>query len=249
MQRYFLDITFDGTDFHGWQIQPNSETVQETLQLAIKTIVGEPKEIIGAGRTDTGVHAKLMIAHVDLNKVDDQNLLIHRLNSVLPDSIAINELIPVKPDAHARFNAISRTYEYHIHRKKNPFLLNRSYYFNRPLNLDLMNKAAGELFNFRDFTSFSKLHTDTKTNDCEILNAIWEKKGDQLIFNISANRFLRNMVRATVGTLIEVGLEKITIEEFKSIINSKDRGKAGFSVPAHGLYLSDIKYKEEVYER
>ena len=248
MLRYFLNITFDGTDFHGWQIQPNSDTVQETLQLALKKIIGEPTEIIGAGRTDTGVHAKCMIAHVDLNEVDDQNLFIHKMNSVLPDSIAINSIVPVRSDAHARFDAISRTYEYHIHRKKDPFLLNRSYYFNRPLDLGLMNKAANELYNFRDFTSFSKLHTDTKTNDCELLNANWQKNGEQLIFTVTANRFLRNMVRAIVGTLLEVGLEKITIEEFRRIIEMKDRGKAGFSVPAHGLYLSDIKYKEDIYE-
>ena len=197
---------------------------------------------MGAGRTDTGVHAKEMFAHFDLDSTFDIPNTIHKLNSFLPKDIVIFDIIPVAPEAHARFDASQRTYEYHINRFKDVFRTDGSWYYHQNLNVDLMNLAAAELKNYTDFECFSKVNTDVNTFNCSITEAYWKQENDQLIFTISANRFLRNMVRAIVGTLINVGLEKLTLADFKAIIESKDRNKAGFSVPAHGLYLTQITY-------
>jgi tRNA pseudouridine38-40 synthase len=198
--------------------------------------------LMGAGRTDTGVHAKEMFAHFDLDSTFDIPNTIHKLNSFLPKDIVIFALIPVAPEAHARFDASQRTYEYHINRFKDVFGTDGSWYYPQNLNVDLMNLAAAELKNYTDFECFSKVNTDVNTFNCDIFVAYWKQENDHLIFTISANRFLRNMVRAIVGTLINVGLEKLTLDDFKAIIESKDRNKAGFSVPAHGLYLTQITY-------
>ena len=197
---------------------------------------------MGAGRTDTGVHAKEMFAHFDLDSTFDIPNTIHKLNSFLPKDIVVFAIFPVASEAHARFDASQRTYEYHINRFKDVFRTDGSWYYHQNLNVDLMNLAAAELKNYTDFECFSKVNTDVNTFNCSISEAYWKQENDQLIFTISANRFLRNMVRAIVGTLINVGLEKLTIPEFKAIIESKDRNKAGFSVPAHGLYLTQITY-------
>lgn len=197
---------------------------------------------MGAGRTDTGVHAKEMYAHFDFEKAFDIPNLVHKLNSYLPKDIVIYDIIPVSDEAHSRFDALKRTYEYHIHTFKDPFLQDLSWYFHQELDVDLMNEAAELLFNYTNFQCFSKVNTDVNTFDCTIFEANWKQENNTLIFTISANRFLRNMVRAIVGTLVNVGLRKITLADFNAIIESKNRDKAGFSVPAHGLYLTEIEY-------
>lgn len=197
---------------------------------------------MGAGRTDTGVHAKEMYAHFDLETPFDIPNLIHKLNAFLPKDIVIYDIFPVSGEAHTRFDATKRTYEYHINTFKDAFLQEQSWYFHQKLDLDLMNKAAKSLLNHTDFQCFSKVNTDVNTFDCTIFEAHWQQENEKLIFTISANRFLRNMVRSIVGTLINIGLHKITLNDFESIIESKNRDKAGFSVPAHGLYLTKIEY-------
>lgn len=199
-------------------------------------------ELMGAGRTDTGVHAKMMFAHFDFDASFDSKSLVHKLNSYLPKDIAVFDIYSVNENAHARFDAKKRTYEYHIHTFKNVFLQEQSWYCPQVLDLDLMNTAAAELLKFTDFQCFSKVHTDVNTFNCKIEEAFWRKENESLIFTIAADRFLRNMVRAIVGTLLNVGLKKITIEDFIKIIESKNRSEAGFSVPAHGLYLTKIEY-------
>ena len=200
--------------------------------------------------TDTGVHAKFYIAHFDSEveySTEMLNDICYKLNGILPDDIAVQEIFPVKEDAHARFSALSRTYEYHILQRKNPFFIDSAYYYHGKLNIDLMNKASRILFDYIDFTSFSKLDTQTKTNNCKIIHAEWNIKNDLLIFTITADRFLRNMVRAIVGTLMDVGKEKISNDDFRKIIESKNRCDAGFSVPACGLFLTDIQYPSEIF--
>ena len=240
--RYFIQISYNGTNYHGWQQQPNASSVQETLNKALSTVLNRTIDCMGAGRTDTGVHATQMYAHFDCDELQNTTSIIHKLNSFLPQDIVVHDLIQVHNDAHARFDATKRTYEYHIHSFKNAFLQNKSWYFHQKLNVNLMNEACKILFNHTDFQCFSKVHTDVNTFDCKIYEAFWKEENANLIFTISADRFLRNMVRAIVGTMINVGLEKITLEEFQTIIESKDRNKAGFSVPAHGLYLTEIEY-------
>jgi len=240
--RYFIQISYNGTNYHGWQQQPNASSVQETLNKALSTVLNRTIDCMGAGRTDTGVHATQMYAHFDCDELQNTTSIIHKLNSFLPQDIVVHDLIQVHDDAHARFDATKRTYEYHIHSFKNAFLQNKSWYFHQKLNVNLMNEACKILFNHTDFQCFSKVHTDVNTFDCKIYEAFWKEENANLIFTISADRFLRNMVRAIVGTMINVGLEKITLEEFQTIIESKDRNKAGFSVPAHGLYLTEIEY-------
>jgi len=241
--RYFIHLAYNGTPYHGWQIQPNATSVQETLNKAFSVLLQSEINLMGAGRTDTGVHAKEMYAHFDFEASIDIPNLAHKLNSFLPKDIVIYDIIPVHDDAHTRFDATKRTYEYHIHQFKNPFIDELSWYFHQPLDIDLMNEAAKLLFNYTDFECFSKVNTDVNTFDCTIFEAHWKRaENDQLVFTISANRFLRNMVRSIVGTLVNVGLHKITIEDFVQIIESKSRDKAGFSVPAHGLYLTQITY-------
>lgn len=240
--RYFIKLAYNGTAYHGWQYQPNAASVQETLNKALSVLLNTTINIMGAGRTDTGVHASQMYAHFDSEKALEPVTLIHKLNSYLPKDIAIFDLIPVNDDAHSRFDATKRTYEYHINTVKNPFLEGLSWYYHQNLDVALMNEAAKILFNHTDFQCFSKVNTDVNTFDCTIFDAVWKKENDRLIFTISANRFLRNMVRSIVGTLVNVGLHKITLTDFENIIKSKNREKAGFSVPAHGLYLTEIEY-------
>jgi len=241
-QRFFIELMYDGTAYHGWQVQPNSSTVQEQINVSLSTLLGEEINVVGAGRTDTGVHAKQMFAHFDTSVSFDKKELVFKMNSFLNNDISIIRLFEVDSSAHSRFDAISRTYEYIIHTSKNPFFLNKAWYFHRKLDIDLMNEAAQCLLNYSDFTSFSKLHTQTKTNMCSIKSAQWQEVNDTLVFRIKADRFLRNMVRAIVGTLVEVGEKKINLEEFCNIVESKNRSNAGVSVPAHALYLVNVEY-------
>ena len=240
--RYFIKLAYNGTQYHGWQYQPNASSVQETMNKAVSTLLNTEINLMGAGRTDTGVHAKEMYAHFDFDKVFEVANLVHKLNSFLPKDITVYDIIPVLNEAHTRFDALKRTYEYHINTFKDPFLQEQSWYFHQSLDVNLMNEAAQLLFNHTDFQCFSKVNTDVNTFDCTIFEAFWKQENDKLIFTISANRFLRNMVRAIVGTLVNIGLHKITLTDFENIIKSKNRDKAGFSVPAHGLYLTKIEY-------
>jgi len=240
--RYFLEFAYKGTNYHGWQYQPNAITVQETLTKALSIILKTEIELVGAGRTDSGVHAKQMFAHFDCNVEIDIPYLSHKLNSFLPKDIAILNIHKVHDEAHARFDATKRTYEYHIHTQKNAFESDDSWYNLNNLNIEIMNDACKILFNYIDFECFSKVHTDVNTFNCKIFEANWKQIDNRLVFTISADRFLRNMVRAIVGTMINIGLEKVSLDDFIQIIESKDRNKAGFSVPAHGLYLTKVEY-------
>ncbi|OFX19258.1 MAG: tRNA pseudouridine(38-40) synthase TruA [Bacteroidetes bacterium GWA2_31_9b] len=248
--RYFIQLSYKGTNYCGWQIQPNGITIQEVITKALSTILNEKIDLTGAGRTDTGVHALYYIAHFDSENTSlhIDNTLIYKLNSFLPKDISIQQIFSVKADANARFDAISRTYLYYIHQQKDPFLEETSWYFPHKLNIDLMNQASDILLLYTDFTSFSKLHTDVKTNNCKIFKSQWTIDNYKLQFEIKADRFLRNMVRAVVGTLIDVGKEKITLDDFIEIIESKNRSNAGISVPAHGLFLASIEYPENIFE-
>lgn len=245
--RYFMVLEYNGSDFHGWQIQPNAITIQEILNHAISMLIKEKINIIGCGRTDTGVHAKKFVAHFDTQKnIENTKQLAFKLNAFLPKKIAILRIVPMPNNAHSRFDATKRTYKYYINTNKDPFDLNFSLQINYNLNIDKMNKAAEMLLKYTDFTSFSKKHTDTKTNNCEIYFAKWKQKNNKIIFTITANRFLRNMVRSIVGTLLEVGKEKITIQDFCEIIEAKNRCKAKLSVVAHALFLYDIEYPYKI---
>ena len=249
-QRYFIELAYKGTNFHGWQIQPNAVSVQECLEKALSLITRESITVTGAGRTDTGVHASYFVAHFDSEKSNlDHPDFAHKLNSFLNKDIAIFSLAKVNSEAHARFDAISRTYQYHLNLRKDPFALETSWYFIGQPDLQRMNEASRILFEYTDFTSFSKLHTDVKTNNCKIYCAEWAQDGTNVIFTVKADRFLRNMVRALVGTILEVGIGKIDLEEFRAIIEQKDRGAAGLSVPAQGLFLTNIEYPENVFMR
>lgn len=241
--RYFITFSYDGTAYHGWQIQPHSVTVQEELQKALSTLMRKPMEVVGAGRTDTGVHARKMIAHFDHDEVLDCLQLVYKLNKLLPRDIAVQHVEPVADDMHARFSAKSRTYHYYVHLDKNPFLRSYSWQVYGNPDFELMNRAARVLMEYKDFTSFSKVNTDTKTNDCTITEAHWDRVGeDQWRFTVTANRFLRNMVRAIVGTLMEVGRGRMTIEQLRSVIEAKDRCRAGDSVPGNALFLVEVRY-------
>jgi tRNA pseudouridine38-40 synthase len=243
--RYFVQLSYDGTNYHGWQIQQNARSVQAELERALAVIAREKVEVVGAGRTDTGVHATFYIAHFDTihEGLGEENMLF-KLNCLLPDDIAVQKIFPVRADAHARFEATYREYKYYLSRNKDPFTQAYAEKERRKLNLARMNEAAKLLFDTTDFTSFSKLGSEVKTNNCKVTKAYWEEKGDQLVFTIRADRFLRNMVRAIVGTLLEVGLEKMSIEGFKAVIDKKDRSSAGASVAAKGLFLVDIGYPD-----
>ena len=247
--RYFIFISYKGTSYHGWQVQPNSVTVQKMLDEALSTILSEKIITVGAGRTDTGVHALVFCAHFDSgsNKPGDPESLIHKLNGFLPKDISVTSIRKVKPDANARFTALSRTYKYFISREKDPFSEDSTWYIHGKIDVQSMNNAAELLLNYSDFTSFSKLHSDVKTNICKIYHAGWEEKGNQLIFKIKADRFLRNMVRAIVGTMLEIGTGKIDLTEFEKIIVAKERSRAGKSALAKGLFLVDIEYPEDIY--
>lgn len=244
--RYFIELSYNGTAYHGWQNQPNAITVQEMLEKALSTILGKTIEIIGAGRTDTGVHATQMFAHFDSETILDTGNLSYRLNSFLPHDIAIHQIFRVKEDAHARFDATKRSYLYRIALKKNPFSIESAYFFRHNLNVEVMNEACKILFDYRDFQCFSKSNTDVKTYHCSIENAVWKQVGEELHFEISADRFLRNMVRAIVGTMIEIGWGRLQVADLHNIIKSKSRSQAGYSVPAHGLYLTQVEYPETI---
>lgn len=244
MQRYFFELAYNGTSFHGWQIQPNAHSVQEEIEEKLSRLHSNATlKIVGCGRTDTGVHARHYIFHVDLPEIADCDQFCIKLNRMLPESIAISTIYPVSDDMHARFSATERTYRYFLHSKKDPFLAESSWYLNQPLNLQKMNEAALFLVGKQDFTSLSKLHTDAKTNICDVRKAAWIQQDDHtLYFEIAADRFLRNMVRATVGTLVDVGLGKLEPTDLTKILEAKDRQAASTSVPAHGLYLWKIVY-------
>ena len=243
--RYFVELAYNGTPFCGWQIQENAITIQATLEEAFSRIMRETVTLTGAGRTDTGVHAKKYIAHFDTqNHLNEQDCLdlCRKLNSYLRESIVIFKIYQVANDLHARFSAISRTYEYYISREKNPFTFNFSYELHHDLDVNRMNDACKILHKYTDFSCFSKAHTQTKTNLCTIQKAIWKREKNNLVFTIQANRFLRNMVRSIVGTMIDVGQHKISLDDFQKIIESKNRCEAGLSVPAKGLFLTDVTY-------
>ncbi|GAO28689.1 tRNA pseudouridine(38-40) synthase TruA [Geofilum rubicundum] len=247
MARYFMELGYKGTNYHGWQRQPNGTSVQQELENALSTILRIPTSITGAGRTDACVHAKYMVAHFDVeNPLPDPQKLSGQLNRFLPRDIVVYSIVPVKSDAHSRFNAIARRYEYQITLHKNPFFQNLATRIAFQPDFDRMNEAAQKLIAYTDFTSFSKLHSNNKTNLCQIEFAFWEKQGEVHVFHIQADRFLRNMVRAIVGTLLEVGRGKMSVEDFCAVIEAKDRGRAGTSAPADGLYLVDVIYPENI---
>ncbi|WP_298472904.1 tRNA pseudouridine(38-40) synthase TruA [uncultured Maribacter sp.] len=240
--RFFIQFSYFGKDYHGWQRQPNAITVQEVLEGSLSTILSTKVVLTGAGRTDAGVHAKQMYAHFNLDKILEVEELVYRVNSLLPEDIAVQRIVETKEDAHARFDATARTYEYWITKKKDPFCIDTSHYIKQSINIGAMNQAAKILLKEKDFECFSKSNTDVYTYLCNITQAKWEQKGNLLVFTITANRFLRNMVRAIVGTLLEVGMGKIKVEDVNTIIKSKDRAQAGVSVPAKGLYLTQVLY-------
>ncbi len=246
--RYFIYFSYNGAAYVGWQIQPNGLSVQEVMQKAFSTILRAEVEITAAGRTDSGVHARCMVAHFDVQEeLSSLANFVDKLNSFLPADIAIQKIVKVKPDAHARFDAVSRRYEYHLITEKNVFLNDFVMRVFHPLDFEAMNRAADTLFDYSDFTSFSKLHTDVKTNNCKITHAKWTFEKDRWVFSIEADRFLRNMVRAIVGTLLDVGRGKMSVEEFRQVIEVKNRCDAGASVPAKGLYLVHVAYPEELF--
>lgn len=249
VKRYFIYLGYNGKNYCGWQVQPNGPTVQACVESALATLLRRPVPIVGAGRTDAGVHARLMVAHFDWPElIADLSLLTEKLNRVLPKDIAVYRIVPVRPEAHARFDATARTYTYYITTRKDPFNYECVYKIPGRLDFDAMNAACPVLFEYIDFTSFSKLHTDVKTNNCRISHAGWVEEGDLWVFTIRADRFLRNMVRAIVGTLMEVGRGKLSTEGFRRVIEAKDRGRAGTSAPGHALYLTDVSYPEGLFK-
>ena len=246
--RYFLELAYNGKNYFGYQIQPNQISVQEVIEDRLSKILRKQISIVAAGRTDTGVHAKRMFVHFDYEEELTAEI-IKKLNSFLPKDIAVYHLFLMDEEAHARFDATSRSYNYYISPFKDPFSYESAWIFNRELDVDKMNNAAKLLIKQGDFGSFAKLHTDVKTNICDVREAFWRKnENNQLVFQITADRFLRNMVRAIVGTLVEVGLGKISIQEFNDIIEQKNRSSAGASAPAHGLYLVDVQYSKELFK-
>lgn len=246
--RYALELAYRGTNYHGWQIQPNASSVQEEIERRLSQLMGnKPVSVVGCGRTDTGVHASYYVLHFDADRELDTNQLVYKLNKMLPDDIAIFSAQKVSDEFHARFSASLRTYHYFIHQQKNAFLQD-SYYLGPTVNFDAMNQAAQLLLGKQDFTSFSKLHTDVKTNICTVSQVKWNQVSESSWYlEISADRFLRNMVRAVVGTLLEVGYGNLDKGGLLQIIASKDRGEAKLSVPAKGLFLVDIRYPEELF--
>lgn len=252
MQRYFIQLSYNGTAYHGWQIQENTfQTIQQVLNEMLSRLLNEPIFVTGCGRTDTGVHAKEYFAHFDSTISDlqiNQEKLLLKFNHALPPDIAIQKIIAVSEKANARYDAVSRTYQYVINRKKDPFQINKACFLYGTINLEEMNKATKILFEYSDFSAFAKSNTQNLTNICKLYKAEWKEESELFIFTISADRFLRNMVRAIVGTLLDVGKGKISIEEFKMIIESKTRSKAGFSAHACGLYLTKVEYPSAIFE-
>lgn len=248
MQRHFIIFSYDGSEYHGWQIQPNARTVQQQLEEALTTILRKATSVVGAGRTDSGVNAAQMVAHVDLSDETDTAQLKYKLNRVLPPDIAVSAIVPVRNDAHARFDAVARKYSYYVTTVKSPFARRYACRVGTDIDFDAMNRAAAILYEYTDFTSFSKLHTDVKTNNCKIYNAAWRKLDEEhWVFEISADRFLRNMVRAIVGTLLLVGRGKMTIDDFRRVIEKKERCAAGDSAVAEALFLTEVEYPKEIY--
>ncbi|PCI35109.1 MAG: tRNA pseudouridine(38-40) synthase TruA [Flavobacteriaceae bacterium] len=247
--RYFLELSYNGKNYHGWQIQPNDISVQQVVQESLSTVLRAPIEIVAAGRTDAGVHASQIFVHMDLDNELDENDMLYKLNSLFPSDIAVRKIIRVKEDAHARFNATFRSYEYKISLEKNPFTMDYSWQVtNKQFDIEKMNQAASLLLNYENFKCFSRSKTDVKTYNCDITRAEWKRKDNELVFYISADRFLRNMVRAIVGTLLEIGNGKMTIDQFKDVIQSRDRRNAGPSVPACGLFLTQVGYPLAIYD-
>lgn len=243
--KYFIKLAYKGTEFHGWQRQPNADSVQERIENALSVLLKEEKEIVGCGRTDTGVHASEYYAHFTIETHFSNKELAYKLNALLPKTIVVYKVFPVVDTAHARFDALERSYEYRILLENNPFELETTWQIpHRQFDIELMNDAAALLMKHQDFQAFSKTNTDVNNYLCQINHAKWVLEDKHLIFHISANRFLRNMVRAIVGTLLEVGENKISVSDFEHIILSKNRSEAGFSVPAQGLFLSKIRYPE-----
>lgn len=248
MLRHFLEISYDGTEYHGWQNQPNGISIQEVIEEKMAILFKAPIEIIGSGRTDAGVHAMRQFAHFDCSELPfTKDELIYKLNRILPLDVSIRDIHPVIETAHARFDATLRSYHYHISYVKDPFRHKYRYTLWQPLNLSAMQEAAKLLFNYDDFASFCKYHHDAKTTLCKIQKAEWVESPGNLNFIISSNRFLRNMVRAIVGTMVELGKGQITLNDFKQIIETKDRKAAGFSCPASGLFLAEVQYPEHIW--
>ena len=248
-QRYFIYFAYNGSRYCGWQIQPNGISVQEVMMKSFYTILRSEIEITAAGRTDAGVHASFFCAHFDssFSDLDNKRNFVFKLNRFLPDDISVKEIRKVKPDANARFSAVSRTYKYLISRTKDPFTYDSSWFIHGPLDIENMNKVSALLLNYSDFTSFSRLHSGNKTNICRVYHAFWTNEENNLIFTIRADRFLRNMVRALTGTIVNVGKGKINTGEFEMIIQARDRGRAAMSAPAKGLFLTDIEYPQEIF--
>jgi len=246
MSRYFLEVAYKGTNYSGFQIQKNANSIQSEIERVFTTIQKEPFALTGSSRTDAGVHALQNFFHFDFDDELDSHL-VYKMNAILSEDIVVHKLINVKPEAHCRFDAITREYKYFIYRYKNPFLKDRAFYFPYNLNLDLMQEAAETIKSHTDFTSFSKRNTQVKTFTCRIIKSNWENEDDCLVFSIEANRFLRGMVRALVATMLKVGREKITITQFKNIIEQKDCTKTSFAVPAHGLFLMKVNYSEKLF--
>jgi tRNA pseudouridine38-40 synthase len=250
VQRYFIQLSYNGTAYHGWQVQKNAAlTVQQVINEMLTKLLQEPISIMGCGRTDAGVHAKHYFAHFDAKKelLENKAKWLFKFNHALPDDIVIHDVIAMDEIANARFDAVARTYQYFICRTKNAFQINTAYFFYGDLNIDAMNEAAKVLFDYEDFSSFARSNTQTSTNICKLYKAEWTEEGEVLVFTISANRFLRNMVRAIVGTLLKVGKDKMTIDEFRKVIESKDRKQAGLSALACGLYLTKVEYPKNYF--
>ena len=244
--RYFIELSYNGKAYHGWQIQPNAISVQAVLEKGLSTLLKEPISTMGAGRTDAGVHAKQLFAHFETEVLFDAEKLLYKLNSFLPEDIAIKNIFKVKTDAHARFHAVSREYLYRIALEKNPFNTEHAFLLKPKLDIERLKAATKILLDYKDFQCFSKSNTDVKTYHCNIMKAEWQLVENELHFTIKADRFLRNMVRAIVGTLINIGIGKVEVETLHDIIKSKNRSEAGFSVPAHALYLTAIKYPKTI---
>ena len=242
--RFFITLSYDGTRYHGWQVQPNGSSVQEKLQWALSTILRQDIQVTGAGRTDAGVHARMMVAHFDVEPMDfELQDLAYKLNRLLPQDIAIQKMELVSDEMHARFSATSRTYHYYIHTVKDPFLRAYSCELHYPFDFQLMNEAAAILMTYEDFGAFCKAHADVKTTLCHITAAEWHQTSPSTwYFEITANRFLRNMVRAVVGTLIDVGRGRLSLDDFRKVIEGKRRTEAGESMPANALFLEDVQY-------
>ncbi len=245
--RYFLDISYKGTNYSGWQIQSNANTIQAELNKALKVLIIDPIETLGSGRTDAGVHANQQIVHFDTNSSINADDFIYKLNSLLPKDIAVRSLKKVRPDAHARYDATSRSYRYFIHTKKEPFVENSSYFFHQQLDVEFIRSAVDFLSEQTDFEAYSKVHTEVNNFNCQIFEAKWELTADGYVFYIRANRFLRGMVRALVGTLLDVGTKRTSIPKLKEIMESRNRSMAGKSVSPDGLYLDSVIYPENTY--